>query len=109
MKERGSAFSTAVAVAALVGLPQVAAGLLIWLLLSRSGPLGPLGRLFAPTAMVIAQAVLIRQAYRQYRGCLPGARARHPAQSPRSRGVTARPGLPPCRRRPAGPAGGFGS
>jgi tungstate transport system permease protein len=33
--------------------------LLIYLLLSRSGPLGPLGLLFTPTAMVIAQAVLI--------------------------------------------------
>jgi tungstate transport system permease protein len=44
---------------ALMGLPPVVAGLLIYLLLSRSGPLGPLGLLFTPTAMVIAQAVLI--------------------------------------------------
>jgi tungstate transport system permease protein len=44
---------------ALMGLPPVVAGLLIYLLLSRSGPLGELGLLFTPTAMVIAQAVLI--------------------------------------------------
>ena len=44
---------------ALMGLPPVVAGLLIYLLLSRSGPLGPLGLLFTPTAMVVAQAVLI--------------------------------------------------
>ena len=42
-----------------MGLPPVVAGLLIYLLLSRSGPLGPFGLLFTPTAMVIAQAVLI--------------------------------------------------
>lgn len=44
---------------ALMGLPPVVAGLLIYLLLSRSGPLGGFGLLFTPTAMVIAQAVLI--------------------------------------------------
>ena len=44
---------------ALMGLPPVVAGLLIYLLLSRSGPLGNFGLLFTPTAMVIAQAVLI--------------------------------------------------
>jgi tungstate transport system permease protein len=44
---------------ALMGLPPVVAGLLIYLLLSRSGPLGAFGLLFTPTAMVIAQAVLI--------------------------------------------------
>jgi tungstate transport system permease protein len=44
---------------ALMGLPPVVAGLIIYILLSRSGPLGPLGLLFTPTAMVIAQAVLI--------------------------------------------------
>jgi tungstate transport system permease protein len=48
-----------VALNALMGLPPVVAGLLIYLLLSRSGPLGPLGLLFTPTAMVIAQAALI--------------------------------------------------
>lgn len=44
---------------ALMGLPPVVAGLLIYLALSRSGPLGGLGLLFTPAAMVIAQAVLI--------------------------------------------------
>lgn len=44
---------------ALMGLPPVVAGLVIYLMLSRSGPLGGLGLLFTPTAMIIAQAVLI--------------------------------------------------
>ena len=44
---------------ALMGLPPVLCGLLVYLLLSRSGPLGPMGLLFTPTAMVIAQSVLI--------------------------------------------------
>src|SRR5690625_1521513 len=44
---------------ALMGLPPVVAGLVVYLLLSRSGPLGPLGILFTPTAMVIAQTLLI--------------------------------------------------
>lgn len=43
---------------ALLGLPPVVVGLAIYLLLSRSGPLGSLGILFTPTAMVIAQAIL---------------------------------------------------
>ncbi len=42
-----------------MGLPPVVVGLLIFLLLSRSGPLGSLGILFTPQAMIIAQAVLI--------------------------------------------------
>jgi tungstate transport system permease protein len=44
---------------ALMGLPPVVVGLAIYLLLSRSGPLGALGLLFTPAAMVIAQAVLV--------------------------------------------------
>jgi tungstate transport system permease protein len=44
---------------ALMGLPPVVAGLFVYLLLSRSGPLGSLGLLFTPTAMVIAQTVLV--------------------------------------------------
>jgi len=44
---------------ALMGLPPVVVGLAIYLLLSRAGPLGRFGLLFTPTAMVIAQAVLI--------------------------------------------------
>jgi tungstate transport system permease protein len=43
---------------ALLGLPPVVVGLAVYLLLSRSGPLGALGILFTPTAMVIAQAIL---------------------------------------------------
>lgn len=43
---------------ALMGLPPVVAGLLLYLLLSRSGPLGSLGLLFTPTAMIIAQTLL---------------------------------------------------
>lgn len=44
---------------ALMGLPPVVVGLVVYLLLSRAGPLGELGLLFTPTAMVIAQAVLV--------------------------------------------------
>jgi tungstate transport system permease protein len=44
---------------ALMGLPPVVVGLAIYLLLSRAGPLGELGLLFTPGAMVIAQSVLI--------------------------------------------------
>jgi tungstate transport system permease protein len=44
---------------ALMGLPPVVVGLFIYLLLSRAGPLGPLGLLFTPQAMVIAQTVLV--------------------------------------------------
>jgi tungstate transport system permease protein len=43
---------------ALLGLPPVVAGLLLYLLLSRSGPLGFAGLLFTPAAMVLAQATL---------------------------------------------------
>jgi tungstate transport system permease protein len=44
---------------ALMGLPPVVVGLFVYLLLSRAGPLGSLGLLFTPSAMVIAQAILI--------------------------------------------------
>ena len=44
---------------ALMGLPPVVVGLFIYLLLSRAGPLGDLGLLFTPPAMVIAQTVLV--------------------------------------------------
>lgn len=43
----------------LMGLPPVVVGLLIYLLLSRAGPLGSLGILFTPSAMIIAQTILI--------------------------------------------------
>ena len=44
---------------ALMGLPPVVVGLLVYLLLSRAGPLGDLGLLFTPQAMVIAQSLLV--------------------------------------------------
>lgn len=44
---------------AMMGLPPVVVGLALYLLLSRSGPLGEFGILFTPSAMVIAQMVLI--------------------------------------------------
>src|SRR5882672_8988132 len=44
---------------ALMGLPPVVAGLAVYLMLSRSGPLGSWGLLFTPLAMVIAQTVLV--------------------------------------------------
>jgi tungstate transport system permease protein len=44
---------------ALMGLPPVAAGLAVFLLLSRSGPLGPLGLLFTPQAMIVVQTILV--------------------------------------------------
>lgn len=44
---------------ALMGMPPVVVGLMVYLALSRSGPLGTLGLLYTPTAMVIAQVVLI--------------------------------------------------
>ena len=48
-----------VAVNASMGLPPVVVGLVVYLALSRSGPLGSLGLLFTPAAMVIAQVVLV--------------------------------------------------
>ena len=44
---------------ALMGLPPVVVGLIVYLILSRSGPLGVLGLLYTPTAMIIAQVLLI--------------------------------------------------
>ena len=44
---------------AFMALPPVMVGLFVYLLLSRSGPLGELGLLFTPTAMIIAQTILI--------------------------------------------------
>jgi tungstate transport system permease protein len=48
-----------VLVNALMGLPPVVAGLGVYLLLSRSGPLGLLGLLFTPSAMIMAQTILV--------------------------------------------------
>ncbi|MBL8688516.1 MAG: ABC transporter permease [Rhodospirillaceae bacterium] len=44
---------------ACMGLPPVVVGLVVYLLLSRAGPLGPLGLLFTPGAMIVAQTLLI--------------------------------------------------
>ncbi|WP_375266927.1 ABC transporter permease [Planktotalea sp.] len=51
---------TAIAVLnALMGLPPVVVGLIVYLLLSRSGPFGVFGLLFTPSAMIIAQVIII--------------------------------------------------
>ncbi|HBB82958.1 MAG TPA: ABC transporter permease [Sulfitobacter sp.] len=44
---------------ALMGLPPVVVGLIVYVVLSRSGPLGVMGLLFTPTAMIIAQVIII--------------------------------------------------
>ena len=44
---------------ALMGLPPVVVGLAVYLMLSRAGPLGALGLLFTPTAMIVAQTILV--------------------------------------------------
>src|SRR3954452_23283024 len=44
---------------ALMGLPPVVVGLVVYLLLSRAGPLGSWGILFTPAAMVVAQTILV--------------------------------------------------
>ena len=53
---RGAAVAT---LNALMGLPPVVVGLVVFLALSRSGPFGVLGLLFTPTAMIIAQTILV--------------------------------------------------
>ncbi len=51
--------AVAVALNALMGLPPVVVGLVVYLLLSRAGPFGVLGLLFTPTAMIVAQTLLV--------------------------------------------------
>lgn len=51
--------SLVVLINALMGLPPVVVGLMVYLVLSRAGPLGIFGLLFTPTAMIIAQTILI--------------------------------------------------
>jgi tungstate transport system permease protein len=48
-----------IALNAAMGLPPVIVGLVVYLLLSRAGPLGEAGLLFTPTAMVVAQTILV--------------------------------------------------
>ncbi len=71
----------------LMGLPPVVIGLLVYLLLSRAGPLGEFGLLFTPGAMVVAQTILIvpiiaaltrqtvEDAWNEYRELLTSLRA----------------------------------
>ena len=51
--------ATIVLINALMGLPPVVVGLVVYLSLSRSGPFGVLGLLYTPTAMIIAQVLLV--------------------------------------------------
>jgi tungstate transport system permease protein len=51
--------ATIVLLNALMGLPPVVVGLTVYLLLSRAGPLGPLGLLYTPGAMILAQTILV--------------------------------------------------
>jgi tungstate transport system permease protein len=74
----------------MMGLPPVVVGLVVYLLLSRAGPLGTFGLLFTPTAMVIAQTILIapiiaalarqviEDAWREYEEQLRSLRAKLP-------------------------------
>ena len=48
-----------IALNALMGLPSVVVGVLVYLLLSRSGPFGSYGLLFSPAAMIVAQSLLV--------------------------------------------------
>ncbi len=48
-----------VAMNTLMGLPPVVVGLLVYLMLSASGPMGVLGLLYTPTAMIVAQTILV--------------------------------------------------
>jgi tungstate transport system permease protein len=59
LKEFPGRGAAVVLVNALMGMPPVVVGLAVFLLLSRSGPLGFLGILFTPRAMIIAQALLV--------------------------------------------------
>jgi tungstate transport system permease protein len=49
----------AVLLSSMMGLPPVVVGLVVYLFLSRSGPLGVLGILFTPTAMILAQIIIV--------------------------------------------------
>ena len=57
-KFRGS-LVLAIILNALMGLPPVVVGLIVYLLISRSGPFGVFGLLFTPKAMIIAQVILV--------------------------------------------------
>ncbi|MEE8351928.1 MAG: ABC transporter permease [Rhodospirillales bacterium] len=52
-------FFLVVTINALMGMPPVVVGLIVYLLLSRAGPFGVFGLLFTPSAMIIAQVLLV--------------------------------------------------
>lgn len=70
--------SMIIVINSLMSFPPVLAGLLVYMLLSRRGPLGDLGLLFSPSAMIVAQVLLIfpiicglsQQIFRQQRQSL---------------------------------------
>ena len=70
---------------ALLALPSVVVGLLVYLLLSRSGPLGSWGILFTPTAMVIAQSILVVPLIAALARQLVADALSRPMQRPRTR------------------------
>ena len=51
--------ATIIVMNALMGLPPVVVGLCVYLMFSRAGPMGWLGLLYTPTAMIIAQCILV--------------------------------------------------
>jgi tungstate transport system permease protein len=51
--------SVIVVLNALMGLPPVVVGLIVYLMLSRAGPFGAFGLLFTPAAMIVAQTILV--------------------------------------------------
>jgi len=68
-------------VTTLMGLPPVVAGLLVFLLLSRSGPLGEFRLLFSLTAMVVAQVILITPIITGLTANIVGMRTRQIAET----------------------------
>lgn len=58
-----------------MGLPPVVVGLVVYLVLSRAGPLGVFGLLYTPSAMIIAQAILVTPILAAYSAQVVGAEA----------------------------------
>lgn len=74
-----------------MGMPPVVAGLIIYLFLSRQGPLGVLGLLYTPTAMIIAQVFLASPIIIGL--TMVGIRAKGPEVEETARSLGAGPGL----------------
>jgi len=74
-----------------MGMPPVVAGLIIYLILSRQGPLGVLGLLYTPTAMIIAQVFLASPIIIGL--TMVGIRAKGPEVEETARSLGAGPGL----------------